>query len=104
MRHDQWGIVLTTKWIKERLENPFTEEMFIAIMESSKDFKERFEALPWINAGQDALQLYNDTAFNNVIDIQSVTAQDWARLGLKLVVQGIGGAGLHAGPAGHAGA
>lgn len=27
MRHDQWGIVLNYKWVKERLEKPFTKEM-----------------------------------------------------------------------------
>ena len=27
MRHDQWGIVLSYKWIKARIEDPFTKEM-----------------------------------------------------------------------------
>jgi tetratricopeptide (TPR) repeat protein len=27
VRHDQWGIVLSYKWIKERMEEPFTKEM-----------------------------------------------------------------------------
>ena len=27
MRHDQWGIVLNYKWVKDRLETPFTKEM-----------------------------------------------------------------------------
>lgn len=85
MRHDQWGIVLTQRWIKDRLEKPFTEEMFIIIPEWKKEFKERFEALPWKNAGHDVLQLYNDIVFNDIIKIDTLEAPDWARLGLKLV-------------------
>jgi len=27
VRHDQWGIVINYKWLKERLETPFTKEM-----------------------------------------------------------------------------
>ncbi len=89
MRHDQWAMILTQQWLETRLTEPFTENMFI-IPESKCEFMKRFDALPWKNAGHDALQLYNDIAFNGVIDTDSVAAKDWNRLGLKLAGAGKG--------------
>jgi len=79
MRHDQWGIVLTRKWVERRLEEPFTEEMLQAPQRVS-EFNERLKILPWDKAGPEAVALYTEFADANV-----TVGAGWGVLGLKLV-------------------
>lgn len=79
MRHDQWGIVLTRKWIEERLNSPFTELMIVS-QNDHGEFQQRFDSIPWTHAGHEILDLYTAMTQGGANDSMA-----WALLGLKLV-------------------
>lgn len=87
MRHDQWGIKLSYKWVKNRIEEPFTERMLRinAPTEEIVRLKERFDALPWDNGGQEVVDFYEECVNNSEITGKSDFGSGWVRLGIKLV-------------------
>ncbi len=90
MRHDQWGIVLTRKWVENRLQEPFTEDM-LQINAPTKEMtklQERFDALPWDNGGPEVLALYEECINDEEIVQRTDIGAGWARLGIKLVGAG----------------
>jgi len=90
MRHDQWGIKLSYKWVKGRIEEPFTENMLLinAPTEEMIQLKKRFDALPWDGGGQEVLDFYEECISNPEITEKSDLAAGWVRLGIKLVGAG----------------
>ena len=87
MRHDQWGIKLSYKWVKERVEEPFSEEMLRANAPTEDLIKlqERFSALPWDNGGPEVLALYEECVDNEDIAKGTDFGAGWGILGIKLI-------------------
>lgn len=87
MRHDQWGIKLNYRWVKDRTEEPFTEDMLQIDAPSEKmlGLQERLGDIAWDGAGSEVIALYEECIADEKIAESDGIGGGWGILGLKLI-------------------